>query len=173
MGLVKQKAEEIASHPGLPEFISGFLDLASKLLTEDGYNEINIKNLTWSWPLSFWADIEADGKIIGTYLLNSGEEAIKIAPEDKEAEFQKLREHINNVKTSDFEKWNEGQELRNQEWTVYEGMEIPFSSCKSSYNNNEIVGVPYYWWTRGCTPTAAAMVMGYWNKREYGMKNLG
>ncbi len=159
---------EIASHPGLPEFISGFLDLASKLITENGYNEIDIKNLTWTWPLSFWADVEANGNIIGTYLLNSGAEAIKITPEDKEAEFQKLIEHINNVKTSDPEKWNEGQELRNQEWTVYEGMEIPFSKCKSNYSKNEIVGVPHYWVTRGCTPTAAAMVMGYHKDGGYG-----
>lgn len=35
-----------------------------------------------------------------------------------------------------------------------------------SYTNT-ISGVPIYFWTRGCSPTAAAMVLGYWHDHGY------
>ncbi len=33
---------------------------------------------------------------------------------------------------------------------------------------NEIEGVPAYLWSYGCSPTASAMILGYWDKRGYG-----
>lgn len=34
--------------------------------------------------------------------------------------------------------------------------------------HNEISGVPAYLWSYGCSPTASAMILGYWDKRGYG-----
>ncbi len=49
-----------------------------------------------------------------------------------------------------------------KKWTYYETKGFKLDEY------NEIDGVPAYLWSYGCSPTASAMILGYWDKRGYG-----
>ncbi len=51
-------------------------------------------------------------------------------------------------------------------WNSLERFEL--SSGYRTLNSNVIDSVPFYTWSYGCTPTASAMLMGYWDERGYG-----
>lgn len=64
------------------------------------------------------------------------------------------------------------QEMRiqnaNAQWTALEKeMAGPSSYSASSSVEYSISGVPYYPWRDGCSPTAAGMVLGYWDTHGY------
>jgi hypothetical protein len=64
------------------------------------------------------------------------------------------------------------QEIRKQnaniQWTTLE-KEMADSSSYSAASSvdKKISGVPYYLWRDGCSPTAAGMVLGYWDTHGY------
>ncbi len=49
---------------------------------------------------------------------------------------------------------------------VREGSAREFFQARKS--ENKIEGVPFYIWSYGCSPTASAMVLGFWDKNGYG-----
>jgi hypothetical protein len=72
------------------------------------------------------------------------------------------------VKVSDQNnKVNEAIKNRiNKAWKSLEKFDPSSSYC--ALDSNVIDGVPFYTWSYGCSPTASAMLMGYWDERGYG-----
>lgn len=164
---------------GFPRFIKQFIEIKNNLISQ-GYTTIELKNLTTTSPMEFWGDIYADGKYKGTYSLSTSQRFV-FNQQERDWYFGKVREVIEAYKSTD--EYLEGQEIRLEEWQYYEGMEIPYSKCKSTWNYNSIppvvrtetvdhdfqIGTVYaFSWTRGCTPTATAMLLDFWRRQGYG-----
>lgn len=69
------------------------------------------------------------------------------------------------------------QEIRKQnantQWITLEKEMVGSSSFSATASNQGYVNgnVPYYFWYRGCSPTAAAMVLDYWSRNQ-GYSNI-
>jgi hypothetical protein len=52
-------------------------------------------------------------------------------------------------------------------WSLQNSPAARLSASSVTRSSGYIYGVPYYAWYRGCSPTAAAMVLGYWQSHGY------
>lgn len=52
-------------------------------------------------------------------------------------------------------------------WSLESSPSVMASVSSMTRSSNYIYDVPYYAWYRGCSPTAAAMVLGYWQSHGY------
>jgi len=52
-------------------------------------------------------------------------------------------------------------------WSLESSPSAMTSVSSMTRSSNYIYDVPYYQWYRGCSPTAAAMVLGYWQSHGY------
>ncbi|RKY69632.1 MAG: hypothetical protein DRQ02_00505 [Candidatus Latescibacterota bacterium] len=133
-------------YAGLPPHYVSALDAGERAKSALGASSVRLDRLYYTGPLSFWAEYSAEGQHTFIDLLHLNDR--ELSPE----EFSKISISAE----------GNGEKSLSKPLSQEEPPE-------NVYEQHMISGVPDYkcWLERGCAPTAAGCVLGYWDDRGY------
>ncbi len=130
----------------LPMCITGMKRLEDGLAAQ-GYTSVVPEQFYFTNDMYFWVKIQG----IGTFNLGDLQ---KITDTTEQlyhtAETSALYHSATTIQTIE-----DACTINEDEWNGY--------AANATDSSNYIPGVPFYFWHKGCGPTAAAMVLGYWD----------
>jgi hypothetical protein len=140
---------EYAHH--VPQYYLSYEKAKARASLKLGAIHPRLIHIYYGGPLEQWFEFAEGGK---TILID----AFTMKPYVKK-QLVKVKNHDDTIK-------NDIKERVEEAWVALEKFEPSVGYCVR--DSNVIDSVPFYTWSYGCTPTASAMLMGYWDERNYG-----